>query len=71
MVKKQVKHRFLEFFLYIMQHNLYLGLHTWSSEFPIFSSRRESRCSKMLQNTHWRRRWHPHWTKISSHRVKF
>ena len=30
-----------------------------------------SRLSQSLQNTHWRRQWLPHLTRISSHRVKF
>jgi len=30
-----------------------------------------SRLSQSLQNTHWRRQWLPHLTRISSHRAKF
>ena len=30
-----------------------------------------SRPSQSLQNTHWRRQWLPHLTRISSHRAKF
>jgi len=30
-----------------------------------------SRLSQNLQNTHWRRQWLPHLTRISSHRAKF
>jgi len=30
-----------------------------------------NRLSQSLQNTHWRRQWLPHLTRISSHRTKF